>query len=280
MPLTNCSMIVIDIDRTTLTDDYRLLPAVVESVKSTVRAGIEVIPATARSPAALQPVMHCLGLEGSAICFNGAWIGRIGKGNPISQKSCTLEPGTVRAVVTMAEKIGLNPCWFEEACWYALSSGSLVDRESLATGTSPVLVDDVLDFRRPIYKVLCLESPSHGISAEPLLKAFAGQADFVRSDRFLIEITCPGVSKKAAAAIHASDLGIFPDKVVAIGDSENDLELIQWAGTGIAMGNAVHEVKAAADWVTECNANAGVAVALDSLLAAPVTAWPGLERGR
>ena len=61
-------------------------------------------------------------------------------------------------------------------------------------------------------------------------------------------------------------LGIDASEVVSFGDGQNDKSMIEWAGTGVAMGNAVDEVKAVAQMVTANNNEDGIAVALDKLL--------------
>ena len=68
--------------------------------------------------------------------------------------------------------------------------------------------------------------------------------------------------KANAAKLLAERLGIEPANVLAIGDQRNDVELIRWAGIGVAMGNAVPELKAVADWTTRSNDDDGVAHAL------------------
>ncbi|MCF8480931.1 MAG: HAD family hydrolase [Rhodospirillum sp.] len=267
--MPKCTMIVIDIDRTTLTDDHRLLPEVVTAVRAARAAGIDIIPATARSPEALRPIMACLNLSGTAICFNGAWTGVVGEETSVVQHGFPLATDLAGALIAAADQAGLNPCWFGPEQWYAGSDGPLVEREMRATGTTPLLCDHIDVAQGPIYKVLCLEDPSRGGFIRGFRDDFAGKADFVRSDRYLVEVVNPGISKRAAIARLAEDIGLSADHIAAIGDSENDLELIKWAGTGVAMGNATEAVKVAADWITETNARAGVALAIERLLAVP-----------
>ena len=76
------------------------------------------------------------------------------------------------------------------------------------------------------------------------------------------EIMVVGADKANAAKILAARLGIPREQVLAIGDQRNDIELIAWAGIGVAMGNAVPELKALADWVTVTNDEDGLAHAL------------------
>lgn len=79
----------------------------------------------------------------------------------------------------------------------------------------------------------------------------------------LIEIAAPGVTKALGVASLASMLGIDREDVITFGDMPNDIEMLQWAGRGVAMGNARSEVKAVADHVTATNDEAGVADVLE-----------------
>ena len=81
-----------------------------------------------------------------------------------------------------------------------------------------------------------------------------------------IVYTAPGIDKARALEGALPKLGIDASEVVSFGDGQNDKSMIEWAGTGVAMGNAVDEVKAVAQMVTANNNEDGIAVALDKLL--------------
>lgn len=81
-----------------------------------------------------------------------------------------------------------------------------------------------------------------------------------------VEITPIGADKGAALARLCRILDIDRDEVVAFGDNHNDLTMLEWAGRGIAMGNAEPEVKEVADEVTATNEDFGVALILEELL--------------
>lgn len=77
-----------------------------------------------------------------------------------------------------------------------------------------------------------------------------------------IEINHRGVSKGNAVKELAKYYGFNKDEIMCIGDNENDLSMIQYAGLGIAMGNAIEAVKKAADYITDTNKRHGVAKAI------------------
>lgn len=86
---------------------------------------------------------------------------------------------------------------------------------------------------------------------------------------YLLEVVAPQGTKRGAAERLTHRLGLTRDRVVAIGDNNNDLELVNYAGVGIAMANATPELRAAADFVTTSNTQAGVAHALEWLAVEP-----------
>lgn len=87
----------------------------------------------------------------------------------------------------------------------------------------------------------------------------------ISSSPFNLEIVKKGVSKARGVEKLIEKLGILREEVIAIGDGENDIAMIAYAGMGVAMGNALEEVKAVADMVTDTNDRAGVAKAIREL---------------
>ena len=88
----------------------------------------------------------------------------------------------------------------------------------------------------------------------------------VRSQKYLIEVLTKGVNKAYGLKKLTAELNINQDEIVAIGDAANDIEMLEYAGLAIAMGNASEEVKAIADIVTDTNENNGVIKAIDKLI--------------
>ncbi|BAN97631.1 cof-like hydrolase [Plautia stali symbiont] len=81
-----------------------------------------------------------------------------------------------------------------------------------------------------------------------------------------LEILNPLVNKGYGVKMLAEKLGLQPSEVMAIGDQENDLAMIEYAGTGVAMGNAIDSVKQIAQFVTRTNMEDGVAHAIEELV--------------
>ena len=88
----------------------------------------------------------------------------------------------------------------------------------------------------------------------------------VRSQKYLVEVLTKGVNKAFGLEELAQKLNIEPSEIAAIGDAANDVEMLEYAGLAIAMGNASEEVKAISDIVTDTNENNGVIKAIDQLI--------------
>ena len=82
-------------------------------------------------------------------------------------------------------------------------------------------------------------------------------------DEGILEIAAPGITKATGLTWLADHYGVAQDETIAFGDMPNDIEMLRWAGRGVAMGNAADTVKEAADEVTTPNHQAGVATVLE-----------------
>jgi len=88
----------------------------------------------------------------------------------------------------------------------------------------------------------------------------------VRSQKYLVEVLTKGVNKAFGLEKLAQKLNIQPSEIAAVGDAANDIEMLEYAGLAIAMGNASEEVKSISDIVTDTNENNGVIKAIDKLI--------------
>ena len=97
---------------------------------------------------------------------------------------------------------------------------------------------------------------------------FDGRLYISKSLPHFLEFAAPGVTKAAGLEFLAERLGFARERTVAFGDGENDVELLDWAGYGVAVANAHDRVLAVADWVCPGPEDEGVAQVLEAWLAA------------
>ncbi|WEV43573.1 Cof-type HAD-IIB family hydrolase [Lactobacillus sp. ESL0684] len=120
----------------------------------------------------------------------------------------------------------------------------------------------------PIYKCMFLDKPEllDEFEADPLYKKTKQVSDITRTEPMYLEGVAKGTNKGTGLATLCEYLNITSENVMAIGDERNDISMINYAGIGVAMGNAVEEVKREADMVTtDCEHN-GVAKAILTVL--------------
>ena len=123
------------------------------------------------------------------------------------------------------------------------------------------------DIPLPLPKCLIVGDPERLIPIESELSLLLqGQISVYRSEPFFLELVPQGIDKAQSLAILLEKLDMNRNEMIAIGDGYNDLSMIQFAGVGIAMGNAQEPVKKAADYITLTNDEDGVAVAVEKLI--------------
>ncbi|MEO0492747.1 MAG: Cof-type HAD-IIB family hydrolase [Actinomycetota bacterium] len=135
--------------------------------------------------------------------------------------------------------------------------GTLHDEDHRGDGNTPTAVGKML-----------IAHPDHGNRAliDLVTPHFGDDTHVTSSGIDFVEATPPGGHKGAALARLCAELDIVAEEVVAFGDNLNDLTMIEWAGRGIAMGNAEEAVKDVADEVTSANVDFGVARILEELI--------------
>ena len=117
------------------------------------------------------------------------------------------------------------------------------------------------------YKLLLLGDEEQLNEFETVIpKEWRDEFYVVRSQQYLLEVLKKGVNKAFGLEKLAAALNIDPCEIAAIGDAANDIEMLEYAGLAIAMGNASEEVKVISDIVTDTNENNGVIKAIDNLI--------------
>ncbi|TYP53781.1 Cof-type HAD-IIB family hydrolase [Thermosediminibacter litoriperuensis] len=122
----------------------------------------------------------------------------------------------------------------------------------------------------PPAKIVIYGDPGELEAFKKELKDVLGERIYITSAiKNCIDILDGGVSKARGLSVLAEHLGIKREEIIAIGDNMNDLEMLEYAGLGVAMGNAPDAVKQKADFVTARNDEDGIALFLEGLLSLP-----------
>ncbi|HEX2373393.1 MAG TPA: HAD-IIB family hydrolase, partial [Actinomycetota bacterium] len=229
-------------------------------------AGITVVLVSGRPPRSIGPLAERVGVGGIAICANGAVVWDLDAGTMLDHTPLAADLAA-RLVHALREAIPgalfaveLERGFGREAGW---SDGRLpapagaVEADALELITGPVTK---LLVRHPAMDFAEVAERARRAVGEDAVVTWAGLR--------LVEISAAGVTKAFALERLCRRLGVAPAEVVAVGDMPNDLAMLAWAGTGVAVANATREVLDAADEVTAANTDDGVALLLERILAA------------
>ena len=148
------------------------------------------------------------------------------------------------------------------------SADQYVQIESKINNMPLKQVDDfkaVVDY--PVNKVLLTGKPEYAAKIEDEFKApFKDSLSIYRSAAYFIEVMAKDIDKAASLKVLADSLNIRPEEIISFGDGYNDLSLIEFSGLGVAMGNAVDEVKQRANYITLSNDDEGIYDCLNKLV--------------
>lgn len=251
-------MVALDIDGTLVDSAGNMPDEIHAAVRRVVEAGTPVVLATGRGWLATQPVFEMLALPHCwSICSNGAMAVK----NPPFElvHEVLFDPTeTIQRVSEILPNARL--CVERNLVRYA----SRPFPEGELEGEVHIVSLDELT-SQPVSRLIIREPESDGEPVFGELISELGMHDvsyFVGWSAWL-DIAPKGIHKATGLQMVCDDLGIAPADVLAIGDGYNDVEMLQWAGRGVAMGQAPSEVQAAADAVTGDFAQLGTAQELD-----------------
>ncbi|HEX5336476.1 MAG TPA: Cof-type HAD-IIB family hydrolase [Propionicimonas sp.] len=259
----NTLAVFLDVDGT-LVNDRGLVPDSAQQAVREARAnGHRVFLCTGRSPAELWPELTDIGFDG-LIAASGAFVE---VGSDVLVHRC-LTPGDVEHVVSFFEARHVDFYFQANDGIYAhppvrerlrrLIAGSVTDVDVLAElerglfGFVDAIKVDVDPYQLSITKVIYLFSD---VTLDELREEFSDSFDVIPSSVPLFgptsgELMLPGVNKATGIEVLLEHVGVDRTDTIAIGDSYNDLEMLDHVAVGVAMGDAPDAVKAVADEVT------------------------------
>jgi Cof subfamily protein (haloacid dehalogenase superfamily) len=263
-------MIALDLDDTLLRSDLTISFRTRNAIKRAESAGIVVVLASGRVPAALEQFSRLLGMHkrsGYLICNNGTIIQESQTGVTIYE--VRLPAKTALIAYDLADAEGFPVQIYENDVMYISRSNEFADYDQKITGLRQVVVEN---FRAMVaagcHKLLIPGDPMILRPLENLLRTYIGEeATLFTSKPYFLEILPPATDKGSALARVAEAAGISRDAVLAIGDSMNDEAMIRWAGVGVAMVNGDDRIKDIAAMVTDkSNDDDGIADLIERYL--------------
>lgn len=265
-------LIGLDLDGTVFDDAKHISPRNLAAIEAAVQAGIVVLPATGRTATGVPAAFTSIPGVRYALTSNGASVVDLQTGEHLVDQPFSLED-SLRVYDALKPHGGVFSLFVGGKSYATKADNDLID----------VLVPENLRdyFRKTRVEVpdlrTLLQEHVGEVEKFSVMYPTVEQRDAAWRDVTTacpeieataslgsnIELNAPGVTKGTGLLALAEKLGLRRDQVMAMGDSGNDLSMIQAAGLGVAMGNATPEVLAAADAVTADNNHDGVALAIE-----------------
>lgn len=259
-PVRPPCLVALDIDGTLLRTGQPPSADTVAAVRDVIDGGDHVVLATGRSFAGVLPVVKRLGLRsGWVVCSNGAVTARITRRHGLTvesaitfepmqslQRALTVFPGALLAV----EHVGRG--WKVNATF---PHGRLSGKQRVV-------------HERRLWRVPVTRAALYAQGIVDLVQEL-GWLDVTATPAGpdWVDVTAVGISKATALEKVRRALGVAQDSTWAVGDGANDVDMLRWAGVGVAMGHARHELKAVANRETGSITADGVVPVLRELVA-------------
>lgn len=269
--------ILLDIDGTLTNDDKIITPRTKEVLFAAQEKGIRLALASGRPDMGLYKWAKELEMDthhGIFICYNGARVVDCQSGEELFSQSMTKDEA--RSVIEHLKQFEVTPIIARGEYMHTTdvfgcviehkgTTFNVVEYES--RGNNYILCEHKdlaawIDF--PVEKILTAAEPDYlKAHSDEMQAPFKDSLSCMFTADFYFEYTAKGVNKASAIESAYTKLGISKEEMIAFGDAENDLPMLEYVGCGVAMANAVDSVKAAADEITLDNNSDGIAVSLE-----------------
>jgi HAD superfamily hydrolase (TIGR01484 family) len=291
-------LIGIDVDGTLLDSDGRLPDRNRDAIRAAVDAGVHVALVTGRSYPFARPVANTLPSSISLIVSNGA-VERAMDGSTLARR--LLDRDVARRVLhamrdyrdataLVFDRDADRQVVFETMDWehpgrvkYWSRNNSHIAQSvpleaALTEDPIQVMFNGAVALMRPVAELLRKEARVRPASPGEILEYSVLMTEYVHRDFTLVDVTAPEATKGNALAWRAGQIGLTRDEVMAVGDNFNDLEMLEFAGTAVVMGNAVEDLKGRGWHITGHQNEAGVAQAIERFVIRDATSGASTTR--
>ncbi|WP_395151200.1 Cof-type HAD-IIB family hydrolase [uncultured Allofournierella sp.] len=259
--------IALDLDGTLTNEKKEITPRTRAALEACMERGIHIILASGRPTVGIWPVARDLGLDqkgGYILSYNGGCIIDCRTGQVVAQEvlpAHLIEPICAQAKAAGGVALTYSP----EGIVTEVADDPYVLVESRICHIPVQQVENLAQaVQWPVNKMLITRNPEEIVRLEESMQqAFAGQLSVYKSCPYFLEVVPLGVEKAQSLQALLTVLGLTAQELMACGDSWNDLSMIRLAGLGVAMGNAVEDVKQQADYITQDNEHDGVGLAIE-----------------
>ena len=261
------SIVFLDIDGTLLDSAHRVMPCTLNRLQQLHRQGVPIVLCSARPPKGVNLVAGQVGVQGPVACYNGGLIfdehSTILRDVGIQiQQAIDFRRFVSERFPELVVSAYVYDVWLAEDPLHPL-----IRQEAEISGCTPLKgsLEKAAATASHVHKLLCMGDPMRIRALQKETQQHFPQLMALRSKPEYLEILSPESTKGSAAQVLLAYYGLDPKQAVAFGDSDVDVDMLQYCGFGVAMGNAPRQVKEAADYVTASNDEEGVYIALNTL---------------
>ena len=266
--ISSFRMVAFDMDGTLLGSNHQLSERTIAAVQMIASKGMLVLLATARMASAVKNHLDKLGTPGLIVAHNGALVKDVKTGQIYHHQ--TIPKSVVAEILDLLEAKETVIHFNCDDEIYLTTPNPYSDRYSQELQVTLKYISSLKHLEKTPTTILVIDRKD---ALEELLMTlsakFRGEIDCVlvpwQSNIWRMQFLPPNTSKGKGVLQVAKRLGVKPEEIISFGDNYNDMEMIQSVGLGIAMGNAVPDLKQVADFVTLSNREDGVAMALEAL---------------
>lgn len=255
--MADYKLIALDIDGTLLNSQGQITPRTLEMLRNAHQKGVHVVLSSGRPLHALLPFYEQLGFHEPCICSGGAIV--YDEGSKLLAKFF-MDTQMARQVLSFCFEQEVYAHSYRGDTFLYQNPSPYAEFYAQTSGLTGVLSPNLLSFDNlETQKIIVMEEPDRLAAFQQKLALAFPHLNIARSRAYLLEVTHPDAEKSRALDLICRYLKVDQAQTIAAGDNQNDAGMISWAGLGVAMGNALEEVKQIADAVTADNDHDGVA---------------------
>lgn len=262
-------LVALDMDGTLLKEDKTISKENLAAIENAKKNGVKVILATGRPTKGIEKYLKQLNLISEndyAVAFNGAVVQNTKTGEIIAKNYMNLDD--LEYLYSLSKELKVNIHALTPYSCITPKSNQYSELEATLNNIPLEILDfDNVDKDTTIVKIMFIDPENILNKAiEKLPKDIVDRYTIVRSAPYFLEFINKKVNKGFGVEVLANSLGINQEEVICMGDAGNDIHMIEYAGLGVAMGNAFPEVKKIANYITKTNEDHGVAHVINKFI--------------
>ncbi len=260
-------LIATDLDDTLLNEHGDISPRTLRALKAAMETGCGVTLSSGRMLEAMLPFAHQIGANAPMLMFNGAMVYDHRTDQTIF--SPVIKEEIAHQILKMAEDMHLYIQAYPGKGYYCDEICEYTENYAKSVRVQPTAVHMPLSqwLKGDVVKMLIIDTPEGADKAQAAMRAaFSQGACFMKSRPHYVEIAPENVDKGYSLKILAEHLGIDRSEIIAFGDGQNDVSMLQYAGIGYAMANACVEARSCTSHIAPSNTEDGVAQVIEKHL--------------